>query len=407
MNKKVISLTDRNIKTLVNKGQTALYDGELVTAKQCFEEAYRLNPLDVNVIYNLAALHVDGNDTTYSEELLQKAFHKDPNHLYTLIGLANIVYYKTENFETASYYLEPALKQNPESPELLTAYANLCMLEGRRKQAIEYFQAALDVNHDYAPARSGIATVYNFAGLHNLSKHRFDQAIFSFNRAVSFNEEWLAPKLNIVRTFGFLKSYKKANSSLNNIKQNYFDHRVDIDYLIELQDDLSHNQLMGPLMVFLTEAKLLQQTNHPDEAEELFRKILGINHKFPTLNYSLALINLEKGDLDAAEFHIKEELVVSPNSIKVKALRYIIYSRKGCISSWDIHFNILKKASEDIYKVFDAAVLLKRFNVMNESEDLFTHARRLNPGIYKQLIERSDEDVAVNAIYVTGELSLV
>jgi len=407
MSNKIISLEERMLKNLIDKGNNLIFEGDFTEATKIFKEAYKKDPNNVSVIYNLAALSIEEGFTEESEKLLLEAFEKDSNHVYTLIGLANIIYYKTENFNMASYYIEPALKHNPESIELLTAYANLCMLEGKLKEAIEYFQKAILLDRDYTPALTGISTVYNFAGLHHLSKHRFEQAIFSFKQSIDFNPDWIAPRLNLVRSFGFLKKFKTAMDMLNEITD-LFGSDVDLDYLIKINETIDNKQiLLVPLMLKMTEAKLLQQIGETEQAKEIFLKIYKLNQEFPTLNFSLALIEVNEKNYIKAEEYIKNELIVSPSSIKVKALRYVIYKKMNKTSSWDIHFNILKKTTDDVYKLFAVGILFFKYELNTEGKEMLDYTKRLNNTIYEELTKH-DFESTLNAIYSNySDLSLV
>ncbi|MBN2694636.1 tetratricopeptide repeat protein [bacterium] len=400
MGDNIIFLQKKLINNLIEKGNKELFSGNIDEAKKYFEEAYQKDPENTTVLYNLAALYVESGNTDKSEDFLIKAFDKDPNHLFTLIGLANIIYYKTENFELASKYLQTAFKHHQNSPELHTSYGNLLMLEQNLKEAIKYFQNALDIDKEYAPAISGISNVYNSTGLRYLSKHHFDQAFFSFKKSIEYNPDWLAPQLNLVRTYGFMKKYKMAFEMINSIKQ-LFEDETDLDYIIKMGTILEDkSSLLSPFMIKITEAKLLQQVEKLEEAEDIFKKLYKINDRFPTLNFSLALIELEKNRLENAEKFIKEELTISPYSVKVKIVRYIIYKKMDRISSWETHFNIIKKTTDDVYKLFDSAVLLKKYGLNDEADALFEYSKRLNPNLFEELKSKTS-DSTINALHST------
>ncbi len=400
MGDNIIFLQKKVVNNLIEKGNKELFNGNIGEARRYFEEAYQKDNKNTTVLYNLAALYVEEGDTEKSENFLMKAFDKDPNHLFTLIGLANIIYYKTENFDLASKYLKNAFKHHPNSPELHTSYGNLLMLEQNLKEAIEYFKNALAIDKDYTPALSGISNVYNATGLRYLSKHHFDQAFFSFKQAIDYNPDWLAPQLNLVRTYGFMKKYKTAFEMINSIKQ-VFEDEIDLDYIIKMGAILEDKSaLLSPFMIKITEAKLLQQFGKLDEAEDIFKKLYKLNDRFPTLNFSLALIELEKNLLENAESFIKEELIISPNSVKVKVVRYIIYKKMSKISSWETHFNIIKKTTDDIYKLFDSAVLLKKYEMISESNALFEYSERLNPKLFEELKSKTS-DSTINVLHST------
>ena len=379
--------------SLLKEANEAVFQNDIDKAITLFEKANKEYPGDSSIMYNLAALYIEKGNTEKSEELLKKALKTDPNHIYTLIGLANIIYYKTENFKKAETYIKLALQGNPRSYEAFAAYANLYLLEGNLLEAANKYIEALKINQNYETALTGLATTYNFLGIKFVKDHKFEKAIFYFNQAYNYNEDWLAPKLNMARTFGFIKSYKKAFSIIEEIKE-------EIGYpslkMIDPQKT-DKDYLSMVIMVKISEAKLLYQKGESEKAKEIFTDIYRINEVFPTLNYSLALIYLDENNLENAEKHIKKEMEITYNSIKVKTLRYIIFKKLKKASSWkNIHFNIIKKLTPNTYKLFDSALLLKKYGLEDESKDLFEYAKQLNPVLYEELAKESDIDLMTN-----------
>lgn len=386
----IISLKNYAKESIIARGNDAIYNNEIDKALELFEKANEQFPNESNILYNLAALYIEKGKTEDSEALLRKALEHDPNHIYTLIGLANIIYYKTENFKQAKIYLELALKNNPHSYEVYTSYANLSMLEGNLIDSANYFIKALRINPDYETALNGLSTTYNFLGIKFIKQHKFEKALFYFKQSVSYNEEWFAPRLNMARTFGFIKNYNKAFSMIYEVKSILGD--ISLDSINK--ETIEREYLNVLLMVNITEAKLLYQKKELEQANERFKQIHRLNDLLPTLNYSLALISLDNNDLISARDYIKKEMEVTYNSIKVKTLRYIIHKKLKTASSWKaIHLNIIKKSDPNTYKLFDSALLLKKYNLEKESKDLFKYAKQLNPALFEELAKESEIDL--------------
>ena len=157
------------------------------------------------------------------------------------------------------------------------------------------------------------------------------------------------------------------------------------------KDSIDSDYLGTVLMISITEAKILFQKGNLEEATNLFKEIYKHNDLLPTLNYSLALISLGNNDLESAQVHIKKEMEITYNSIKVKTLRYIIHKKLGTSSSWEaIHFNIIKKSNPNTYKLFDSALLLKQYDLIKESNDMFNYAKQLNASLFKELVEKNN-----------------
>ena len=378
----IISLKNYAKESLINKGTEAIYNNNHDEAIEIFEKANTKYPNESNILYNLAALYIEKGKTEKSELLLRQALDHDPNHVYTLIGLANIIYYKTEDFQKAKTYLELALKHNPNSYEIYTSYANLSMIEGELVNAANFFIKALQINENYETALNGLATTYNLLGIKFIKQHKFERSLFYFKQAISFNEEWYIPRLNMARTFGFIKNYNRAFSVIQEVKSVVGNISID-DISVE---NTEHEYLNLILMISITEAKILYQKGNTEEATVLFKKIHLLNDLLPTLNYSLALISMDDEDLEQAKKYIKKEMEITYNSIKVKTLRYIIHKKLGSASSWEaIHFKIIKKSKPNTYKIFDSALLLKKYDLNKESQDMFNYAKQLNHALFKEL----------------------
>jgi len=386
----IISLKNYAKESLINKGNEAIYNNSIDEAMVIFEKANKQFPNESSILYNLAAIYIEKGRTEESETLLRQALEHDPNHIYTLIGLANIIYYKTEKFDQAKIYLDLALKNNPDSYEVYSSYANLSMLENNLPEAANHFLRALQINPEYEVALSGLSTTYNFLGMRFVSQHKFEKALFYFKQSISFNEEWLAPRLNMARTFGFIKRYNNAFSMIYEVKSILG--KISLNSIdIENTDTEYLNTL---LMVNLTEAKLLYQKKETEEATKMLEEIHNLNDLLPTLNYTLALIALDNNELTKARDYIKKEMEVTYNSIKVKTLRYIIHKKLNTASSWKaIHLNIIKKSSSNPYKVFDSGLLLKKYNQEEESNDLFNYAKKLNYNLFNELSKENDIDL--------------
>jgi len=299
---KIISMRNYEKEKLLNKANQAIYDNDLDKAMELFKEAMNKYPTDPNIMYNLAGLYLSKGKTYESEKLMEEALKYDPDHLYSLIGLANIIYYKTEDFSKAKNYLDLALKKNKDSHELYASYANLYLLEGNLTQAAEYYLKSINLDNEYEIAQKGLSTTYNHMGIKLVKKHKFDKALFYFKQSINFNEEWLLPRLNMARCFGFLKKYEKAFELIMEI-QGILGH-IAITEQLKKEDDKGFVNTI--LMIHLTQAKLLYEMAEKKKAKDLLLKIYDINPILPTLNYSLALIFLEENNLENARKHIKK-----------------------------------------------------------------------------------------------------
>jgi len=391
MSKKIISLLKYNKENLLEKGKKAIYEDRIDEALEIFEKLYRIDSQDVSIIYNLAAIYIEKGDTNRSEELLLESHQKDENHLFTLIGLANLIFYKTENLKKAITYLDIALKEHDKSVDLYVSYANLYMIDGQYNSSLEFYKKAFDLEPKNETVKSGLSMVYNFIGKNHLKKHEFLNAMNRFKDSVKLNENWISPHLNIIRTLSYAGNMKRAFQIVQQLKDKV--DNISLDYVIVdknlWQEEITHTLLM----IKLEESKLFFRTGEKRKALNILKKIYRINSEFPSVGYLIALILLDFNELLDANKYIKAELN-NYNSIKAKTLRYIINEKLNKASSWKgIHLNILKKETSDVYVLYDSAMLLKKYGYDIQSDDLLKYAKSLNPVKLNKLLNEIDVDL--------------
>lgn len=391
MSKKIISLLKYNKENLLEKGKKAIYEDRIDEALEIFEKLYRIDSQDVSIIYNLAAIYIEKGDTNRSEELLLESHQKDENHLFTLIGLANLIFYKTENLKKAITYLDIALKEHDKSVDLYVSYANLYMIDGQYNSSLEFYKKAFDLEPKNETVKSGLSMVYNFIGKNHLKKHEFLNAMNRFKDSVKLNENWISPHLNIIRTLSYAGNMKRAFQIVQQLKDKV--DNLSLDYVIVdknlWQEEITHTLLM----IKLEESKLFFRTGEKRKALNILKKIYRINSEFPSVGYLIALILLDFNELLDANKYIKAELN-NYNSIKAKTLRYIINEKLNKASSWKgIHLNILKKETSDVYVLYDSAMLLKKYGYDIQSDDLLKYAKSLNPVKLNKLLNEIDVDL--------------
>ena len=392
MDKKIISFEKHTKESLLKRGKKAIYEGDIKEALNTFEKLYDMDSSDTDIIYNLAAIYIELGNNEKSEELLLESFNCDPNHLFTLIGLANIIYYNTGSLKKALIYLDIAQKNHKDSSELNLSYGNLYMIEGKYKTSLSFYKKAYEIDPVSESVKSGLSMISNFLGLEDLRKHQFLLAMKNFKEAVKLNPNWISPHLNIIRTLSYEKSYKRAFHLIEQLKDKV--NNLSIDYVLKNKDLWSEDITHSLLLIKISEAKLFYKTKNFKEADAILKKVITINPEFPGVNYLIALIATENNQFEDAQKYIRDEQQNSGKSIKVKILKYVIYKKSNKVSSWkNYYFNMIKKDTFDIYIIYDSAMILKKFECSDELEDMLKYANSLNPMRVTKLKAERDVDL--------------
>jgi len=109
----------------------------------------------------------------------KNALNKNPRYLDALTGLG-YCYYKTEAYDDAAKLFADALKLNGRSGRALTGMGLSLLGLGKKKQALDYFNRALDVSGEDLEAHYGIAYLYRLMGREIWAERKIE-SIFRIN----------------------------------------------------------------------------------------------------------------------------------------------------------------------------------------------------------------------------------
>lgn len=134
--------------------------GQDTEARKAFEESRRLNPVQVEPVYNLGVLAGQRGDIRTAQRYLNEAIAMNREDTTALEYLAHL-YMQLGQAPRARNALHAARDRNPSSPRILTALATVELSAGGEDQAIELLMQALEMDPQYAPALYDLGLIYD------------------------------------------------------------------------------------------------------------------------------------------------------------------------------------------------------------------------------------------------------
>lgn len=134
--------------------------GNAKDAAIAFNESYRLNPAQYDILCNLGVALSEQN-TAAAEEAFYEASLLNPGDMrpFAFLGISCV---KNRQWEAAARNLNLALKQMPNDPTLQTALALTELHAGKPDLALNRLQAVTKQHPGYAPALFNIASIYQY-----------------------------------------------------------------------------------------------------------------------------------------------------------------------------------------------------------------------------------------------------
>jgi len=137
---------------------SALYaEGQVAQARDLFAQLHAQEPEDDAVNYYLGLCELGLKEWDASEEHLLSAAQKDSTNIWYIYALASLYDAKRDQIRSG-YYIEKLVKMNPtlySNPDALSVVADAKAAAGLDSLALAYYDQALLLAPDYAPAQYG------------------------------------------------------------------------------------------------------------------------------------------------------------------------------------------------------------------------------------------------------------
>jgi tetratricopeptide (TPR) repeat protein len=130
--------------------------GVLDTALSMLRIAHELDPLSPEVHYHLGKVHqLQGNLDSAGIEY-ELALKSNPEDLYARHALA-VTYMDRQLWDQALSQYKMILRFRKQDPEVHYNMGIICLHQNRPHEAVKHFKEAIDIDHDYVLAKSGLA----------------------------------------------------------------------------------------------------------------------------------------------------------------------------------------------------------------------------------------------------------
>ena len=247
-----------------------------------------------------------------------------------------IEYYLNSNFEKANEWFKSSIHQAEEKKFISATtieaayFSGLLNLETNKNQeALKNFNNAIHwcekaqrtTTFEYALIRNGLATAHNF-------NYSFDEAEKSFQLAQTVCENVAGNNLDYYNTiltcravnFQQLRKFSNAEMILKKTPQ--------------------HRESKLPALPILDSALMYQASGDYEHSEALYQKALGLYHSddkeslmaYAEINHNLAILYLEKGDLQAALTQLAETRELIEKLYGYYHRKYVhILNTMGCV----------------------------------------------------------------------------
>ena len=316
----------RNLIAHNNYGKWLHTKGQVEKAKKHFLFATFLNPSDTMPLHNLGYLYFMLGDFDKAEHAFQKILTIEPDDMTahramvdilnrtgrhseakrhidfvlsaepdTALGMIQkgLIYYEQKDYGRAAEFFQTALDTHPLDPELNFSFAMALQALKSNDNALLYFSKAIDIKPDFALAHDHMGQVY-------FAENQYEKAMAEYETALSINSGLAEIHNDIGNVFLAQNQYEKAGVSYEkavSLNPKMFEPRFNQCLIAEYQgretDAIECYQTLmddfpqQPEPFNNVGSVYLKAGNHK-EAEQFFRKALGIDSDFHPALYNLS-----------------------------------------------------------------------------------------------------------------------
>lgn len=159
------------------------------------------------------------------------------------------------NFNDAKNLIKKLSRSYVRNPIFWNQVGTCYLMEGERRKALLFYNKALDIKKDYAPALNNLGVLYT-------NEKDFSRALVAFRRAKRFNSFSKTPRYNLANLYLTFGLYDRAISELNVLYQfsktdvdvlnmlgtSYLmkgNSKKSIEYFSQIEKDIKENHFVG------------------------------------------------------------------------------------------------------------------------------------------------------------------
>ncbi|MGC1416911.1 MAG: tetratricopeptide repeat protein [Candidatus Acidiferrum sp.] len=277
------ALQPETVDILYNLGQVYLRAGDAAKAELVLNRALKLKPDSPETLYMLAQVYQQQNRSVDALDALVRAHKLAPENTDIIFLLARVSMTQ-DYFEDAIPLLESGLKIDPKRVDLRAALGESYFMSGEEEKAIDEFKSLVVLD---PTARS-----YAFLGLSYRHLGRFEEAKKYFELGLKQDPHNASCLFNM----GYIEERQGNHARAE----------------VLLQEALHSNPDLSEAMIEL--ANLRIENKKFQEAEELLRRYVKLNHEPASGYYKLAMVERSLHQMDAAERDLNVFQTLSKNA---------------------------------------------------------------------------------------------
>ena len=157
---------ERTDDDLFLSAAAAYSEGQYAQAKQLFDRLHEQNPADDAVNYYLGLCEMSMRDLDAAEEHLLQAVQADSTNTWYVYAMATLYEARRDQIRSGKY-IEKLVKMAPSlynNPNTLSMVADAKMAARQDSLALNYYNQALLLDPEYAPAQYGRMELYRLMG---------------------------------------------------------------------------------------------------------------------------------------------------------------------------------------------------------------------------------------------------
>ena len=291
---KAVQLTPDNLEYQAKIGAYhLLYEGNIDKATEIKDLILTKDDSNVNGLMLKAMILREQNDSVGAEKIAQDIFSKHPGHVKNALVLS-LSYLNEMKFDDSIAVLKACINQNPGNRSLKVALANAYYQDENYEMAEIEYRRILEKNPGVFVNHLMLASFYNAVG-------KSDKAEAILRNAIK--EDADANRMMVL--VEFLEQTKGNQSAI-----------------VELEKLIDDNKNIGDFRIYL--AKLYVAEKNLDEAEKTLKRVIldfpdsevGIKSRV-----ALAILYMQKSDVDSATKIINDAFEISPNDTEVNFVK--------------------------------------------------------------------------------------
>jgi len=247
-----------------------------------FEEGYRQNPQSAALLTGLVQMYVRQGQADKAVAVCRERIQQNPEDAfaYNLLGM---VQGNMKNYREAEIALAKAIEIKPTWPPPHTNLANLYLVQGKKQEAIEKFEANLNANPKNAAAFMSLALLYE-------RDKDYQKAIDVYERALKENPDlWV------------------ASNNLAFLLSEHSEQPPGFNRAVALAKDALEKRPGDPA-VMDTLAWAYFKMGDYSQARDLLEKATATAPDTAIFNYHLGMVLYKSGEKDAARERLQKAL---------------------------------------------------------------------------------------------------